>query len=120
MPKGSNLSIYIVYSLLMLYQHTSLDAVFLPIDLLIYRETYDLIRKSREKGRLRSSKVECFSSHQLQEARDEYDEETNAFVFRMKSLRQGQSHSFLTQAARHHAAQVLFWKLLLYEPMFLC
>lgn len=67
------------------------------------------MRKSREKGRLRGSKGECFSSHQLQEARDEYDEEINAFVFRMKSLRQGQSRSLLTQAARHHAAQVLFW-----------
>lgn len=99
--------------------HTCLDPVFFPIDLLIYREMYDLMRKSREKGRLRSSKVECFSSHQLQEARDEYDEETNAFVFRMKSLRQGQSHSLLTQAARHHASQVLFWKLLFHEPMFL-
>lgn len=76
----------------------------------VKRETYDLIRKSREKGRLRSSKGECFSSHQLQEAHDEYDEETNAFVFRMKSLRQGQSHSLLTQAARHHAAQLAFFR----------
>lgn len=73
------------------------------------REIYDeLIKKSRERGRLRSSKGECFSSHQLQAAHDEYDEEANTFVFRMKSLRQGQSRSLLTQAARHHAAQLTF------------
>lgn len=43
---------------------------------------------------------------QLQTAHDEYDEEGTLFVFRMKSLKQGQSRSLLTQAARHHAAQV--------------
>ncbi|XP_027100458.1 uncharacterized protein At2g33490 [Coffea eugenioides] len=73
------------------------------------REIYDeVIKKSRERGRLRSSKGECFSSHQMQAAHDEYDEEANTFVFRMKSLRQGQSRSLLTQAARHHAAQLSF------------
>jgi len=29
------------------------------------------------------------------------------FVFRLKSLKQGQSRSLLTQAARHYAAQVV-------------
>lgn len=43
---------------------------------------------------------------QLQAAYDEYDEEATLFVFRLKSLKQGQSRSLLTQAARHHAAQV--------------
>lgn len=49
MPKGSNLSIYIVYSLLMLYQRTSLDPVFLPIDLLIYTEKHMTLLGSRER-----------------------------------------------------------------------
>ncbi|KAM7484020.1 hypothetical protein LguiA_000029 [Lonicera macranthoides] len=71
----------------------------------------DMITRYREKGRLRGgSKGECFSSHQLQAARDDYDEEANLFVFRMKSLKRGQSRSLLTQAARHHAAQLCFFK----------
>ncbi|KAI3467782.1 hypothetical protein Pfo_024445 [Paulownia fortunei] len=70
----------------------------------------DLMKKQKDKGRLRNSKGECFPSPQLQEAHDEYDEEANVFVFRMKSLKQGQSRSFLTQASRHHAAQLYFFK----------
>ncbi|KAI4368530.1 hypothetical protein MLD38_017077 [Melastoma candidum] len=31
-------------------------------------------------------------------------------MFRLKSLKQGQSRSLLTQAARHHAAQLSFFK----------
>ena len=65
-----------------------------------------MITRRREKGRLKSSEGESFSSQQLQDARDEYDEEATLFVFRLKSLKQGQSRSLLTQAARHHAAQV--------------
>ncbi|KAH9616423.1 hypothetical protein KSS87_011985 [Heliosperma pusillum] len=41
----------------------------------------------------------------LQAAKDEFDEEATLFVFRLKSLKQGQSRTLLTQAARHHAAQ---------------
>ncbi|KAL8519966.1 hypothetical protein ACS0TY_010776 [Phlomoides rotata] len=75
------------------------------------REIYeDLVKRQKEKVRLRNSKTECFTSHQLQEAHDEYDEEANVFVFRMKSLKQGQSRSFLTQSSRHHAAQLYFFK----------
>lgn len=65
-----------------------------------------MMKKQKEKGRLRGSKGECFPSHQLQAAHDEYDEDANVFVLRMKSLKQGQSRSLLTQASRHHAAQV--------------
>lgn len=61
----------------------------------------------RGKGKSRSTKGESYSSEQLEAAKEEYEEETNLFVFRLKSLKQGQSHSLLTQAARHHAAQVL-------------
>ena len=65
--------------------------------------------RQREKGR---SRRESFSMQQLQMARDEYDEEATLFVFRMKSLKRGQSRSLLTQAARHHAAQVLFFSII--------
>ncbi|KAK3018147.1 hypothetical protein RJ639_034426 [Escallonia herrerae] len=78
------------------------------------RSVYEYMQtRHKEKGRLRSSKGEYFSSHQLQAAREEYDEEASFFVFRMKSLKRGQSRSLLTQAARHHAAQLnLFRKAL--------
>lgn len=75
----------------------------------VCRELYEYMRtKYREKGRSKSGKGETFSLQQLQEAKDEFDEEATLFVFRLKSLKQGQSRSLLTQAARHHAAQVVF------------
>ncbi|EYU28647.1 hypothetical protein MIMGU_mgv1a019572mg [Erythranthe guttata] len=70
----------------------------------------DLMKKQKEKVRLRNNKGECFPGPPLKEAHNEYDEEANVFVFRMKSLKQGQSRSFLTQASRHHAAQLYFFK----------
>ncbi|GFY93691.1 hydroxyproline-rich glycoprotein family protein [Actinidia rufa] len=53
------------------------------------RSLYEyMITRRREKGlRLESSKGESFSSQQLQDALDEYDEEATLFVFRLKSLR---------------------------------
>nr|XP_015902293.2 uncharacterized protein At2g33490 [Ziziphus jujuba var. spinosa] len=75
------------------------------------RDVYEYMKtRQREKGRSRSAKGESFSMQQLQMARDEYDEEATLFVFRLKSLKQGQSRSLLTQAARHHAAQLCFFK----------
>lgn len=65
-----------------------------------------MLTRQREKGRSKGGKGETFSTQQLQEAHDEYDNETTLFVFRLKSLKQGQTRSLLTQAARHHAAQV--------------
>lgn len=62
----------------------------------------------KEKGRSKGRKGDNFSMQQLQVAHDEYDDEVTLFVFRLKSLKQGQSRSLLTQAARHHAAQVSF------------
>ncbi|KAG6712414.1 hypothetical protein I3842_05G102000 [Carya illinoinensis] len=69
-----------------------------------------MITRQREKGQSRSGKGESFSMQQLESARDEYDEEAAFYVFRLKSLKQGQSRSLLTQAARHHAAQLCFFK----------
>ena len=74
---------------------------------MICRDVYEyMVTRYRERGRSKGGKGENFSLQQLQTARDEYDEEATLFVFRLKSLKQGQSRSLLTQAARHHAAQV--------------
>lgn len=74
---------------------------------MIYRDVYEyMVKRQKEKGRSRGGKGETFSGQQIQLARDEYDEDATLFVFRLKSLKQGQSRSLLTQAARHHAAQV--------------
>ncbi|XVE50051.1 hypothetical protein DITRI_Ditri01bG0130700 [Diplodiscus trichospermus] len=75
------------------------------------RNVYEhMAKRQKEKGRSKSGKGENFSMQQLQLAHDEYDEEATLFVFRLKSLKQGQSRSLLTQAARHHAAQLCFFK----------
>ncbi|RYR15280.1 hypothetical protein Ahy_B04g072005 isoform B [Arachis hypogaea] len=71
------------------------------------RDVYEyMVTKYKERGRSKGGKGETFTLQQLQNARDEYDQEATLFVFRLKSLKQGQSRSLLTQAARHHAAQV--------------
>ncbi|XP_020218866.1 uncharacterized protein At2g33490 [Cajanus cajan] len=75
------------------------------------RDVYEyMVTRYREGGKSKGGKGETFSLQQLQTAHDEYDEEATLFVFRLKSLKQGQSRSLLTQAARHHAAQLCFFK----------
>ncbi|XP_043724571.1 uncharacterized protein At2g33490-like [Telopea speciosissima] len=75
------------------------------------RNVFDyMMAAQREKGRSKSAKGESFSPQQLQTAQEEYDEEATLFVFRLKSLKQGQTRSLLTQAARHHAAQLRFFR----------
>lgn len=75
------------------------------------RKEYEDMRAAYgEKGRSRHSKNESFSSEQLQASYLEYQEETALFIFRLKSLKQGQFLSILTQAARHHAAQLSFFR----------
>ncbi|CAL5021793.1 unnamed protein product [Urochloa decumbens] len=75
------------------------------------REEYEAMRASyREKGRSRHSKIESYSAEQLQSSFAEYQEDAALFIFRLKSLRQGQFHSLLTQASRHHAAQLNFFR----------
>lgn len=74
---------------------------------MIFRNVYEyMVTQQKEKGRSKGGKGETFTLQQLQTARDEYDEVATLCVFRLKSLKQGQSRSLLTQAARHHAAQV--------------
>ena len=67
-----------------------------------------------ENERSKSGKVESITSQQLQSARDEYEEEVKLCLFRLKSLKRGQSRSLLTQTAHHHAAQV-FFKLIMFH-----
>ncbi|KAL5213853.1 hypothetical protein ABZP36_003005 [Zizania latifolia] len=75
------------------------------------RQVYEDMRAAyREKGRSSHSKIETFLSEQLQTSFLEYQEDAALFIFRLKSLKQGQFRSILTQAARHHAAQLSFFR----------
>ncbi|KAI4350468.1 hypothetical protein L6164_004920 [Bauhinia variegata] len=75
------------------------------------RDVYEyIIAQQKEKGRSKGGKGESITSQQLQAAHDEYEEEAKLCVFRLKSLKQGQSRSLLTQAARHYAAQLNFFR----------
>ncbi|KAI3463138.1 hypothetical protein Pfo_019801 [Paulownia fortunei] len=75
------------------------------------REMFEyMVGQFREKGKSRHGKGETFTSEQLQAVREEYDEAARLCVFRVESLKQGQCRSLLTQAARHHAAQLNFFR----------
>ncbi|MED6197276.1 hypothetical protein PIB30_055185 [Stylosanthes scabra] len=75
------------------------------------REVYEyMITQQKEKGRSKSTKGESITPQQLQAAHDEFEEEATLCAFRLKSLKQGQLRSLLTQAARHHAAQLNFFR----------
>lgn len=67
-----------------------------------------MMSQHKEKGKLRSGKAESSVAQKLQEAQDEYNEVARLCAFRVKSLKEGQCRSILTQATRHHAAQVSF------------
>ncbi|XP_059294351.1 uncharacterized protein At2g33490-like [Lycium ferocissimum] len=69
------------------------------------REVYEYMAK-RGKG----GKGENFTSQQLQAAREDYQETARLCIFRVQSLKQGQCRSLLTQAARHHGAQLNFFR----------
>lgn len=82
----------------------------LLIACMIYREMFEyMVGQFREKGKSRHGKGETFTSEQLQVVREEYDDVARLCIFRVESLKQGQSRSLLTQAARHHAAQVFLY-----------
>ncbi|XP_042419760.1 uncharacterized protein At2g33490-like [Zingiber officinale] len=74
------------------------------------RETYRNIEvASGGKGRSCHFQ-EKTSTKELLEAKANYEDEAARFVFRVKSLKRGQFQSLLTQAARHHAAQISFFR----------
>ncbi|XP_019183885.1 PREDICTED: uncharacterized protein At2g33490-like [Ipomoea nil] len=66
------------------------------------REVYEYMISNRGK----CGKGENFTPQQLQATREEHDEMARLCIFRVESLKQGRSHSLLTQATRHHAAQL--------------
>jgi len=85
------------------------SVLFLLVNIFFhFRAEYEAMRAAygEKGGRSRHPKNESFSSEQLQTSFLEYQEEAALFIFRLKSLKQGQFLSILTQAARHHAAQV--------------
>ncbi|KAF3526587.1 hypothetical protein F2Q69_00048685 [Brassica cretica] len=59
----------------------------------------------KDKVHLKGSKGERLIRPQLETARDELQDEATLCIFRLKSLKEGQARSLLTQAARHHTAQ---------------
>ncbi|KAK9067386.1 hypothetical protein SSX86_014714 [Deinandra increscens subsp. villosa] len=75
------------------------------------REAYEyMMAQHRDKGKLKSAKFENSVMQKLQEAQDEYNELARLCAFRVKSLKEGQCRSLLAQAARHHAAQLNFFR----------
>ncbi|XP_073041848.1 uncharacterized protein At2g33490-like [Primulina eburnea] len=75
------------------------------------REMFEyMVGQLKEKGKSRHGKGETFTSQQVHAVREEYDEAARLCVFRVESLKQGQCRSLLTQAARHHAAQLNFFR----------
>ncbi|KAL1539915.1 hypothetical protein AAHA92_24341 [Salvia divinorum] len=75
------------------------------------REMFEyMVGQVKEKGKSRHGKGETFSLQQLKVVRDEFDDAARLCAFRVESLKQGQSRSLFTQAARHHAAQLNFFR----------
>ncbi|KAF8108154.1 hypothetical protein N665_0114s0044 [Sinapis alba] len=62
----------------------------------------------KDKGRSnsKSSKGERHISTESRPAYNEFHEEATMCIFRLKSLKEGQARSLLTQAVRHHTAQM--------------
>lgn len=61
----------------------------------------------KDKVHLKGGKGERLVRRQLETARDELQDKATLCIFRLKSLKEGQARSLLTQAARHHTAQVI-------------
>lgn len=60
----------------------------------------------KDKGRPKSSKGERHIPPESEPAYNEFHDEATMCIFRLKSLKEGQARSLLTQAIRHHTAQV--------------
>lgn len=68
------------------------------------RQVLNLTQKDTQKQKPRSGKTENMS--QLLLAKEEFKESSQILSFRLQSLKQGQSRSLITQAARYHSAQM--------------
>ncbi|CAH8361049.1 unnamed protein product [Eruca vesicaria subsp. sativa] len=60
----------------------------------------------KDKGKPKSSKGERHISPESRPAYNEFHEDATMCIFRLKSLKKGQARSLLTQAVRHHTAQM--------------
>ncbi|ESQ32790.1 hypothetical protein EUTSA_v10003842mg [Eutrema salsugineum] len=60
----------------------------------------------KDKGRAKSSKGERHIPPESRPAYNEFHDEATMYIFRLKSLKEGQARSLLTQAVRHHTAQM--------------
>ncbi|KAL1210094.1 hypothetical protein V5N11_010669 [Cardamine amara subsp. amara] len=60
----------------------------------------------KEKGRSKSNKGERHIRPESRPAYNEFHDEATMCIFRLKSLKEGQARSLLTQAVRHHTAQM--------------
>ncbi|EPS69178.1 hypothetical protein M569_05591 [Genlisea aurea] len=65
-----------------------------------------ILGQRRENSKSRHGKLDASTSEQLKTVCEEYDEVARLFIFRVQSLKRGQSRSLLTLAANHHAAQL--------------
>ncbi|KAL6541388.1 hypothetical protein OROGR_010874 [Orobanche gracilis] len=99
------------YNLFILLIGYSVPCFILSMACMVYREMFKYMTSDiREKEISRHGKGEIFTSQQLQVVCEEYDDVARLCIFRVESLKQGQSRSLLTQAARHHEAQTNFFR----------
>ncbi|KAG6548679.1 hypothetical protein Mapa_009833 [Marchantia paleacea] len=70
------------------------------------RQLYEQLRTRIVKGRPKNGKAEAFADQQLQVVKDEFDKLSMFVNARLVSLEQGRPRSLITQAARHHTAQM--------------
>lgn len=78
-----------------------------------------MIKRQKEKGRSKRGEAETFTYEQVQLARNEYKDEASLFLSCLKSLKQSQSRTLLTQAVRNHAAQVFLYLMIVIIKRFL-
>jgi ABC-type phosphate transport system auxiliary subunit len=76
------------------------------------RQIFDQHRMRVARGRLKKgkgdtqNKVDAQSDQELQAAKEDFDNVSRFLSCRLISLEQERAQSLITQAARHHAAQV--------------
>ncbi|KAL3699968.1 hypothetical protein R1sor_017990 [Riccia sorocarpa] len=70
------------------------------------RQLYEQLRARIMKGRPKNGKVDGFADQQLQVVKNEFDKLSTFVNARLVSLEQGRPRSLITQAARHHTAQM--------------
>ncbi|KAJ7566412.1 hypothetical protein O6H91_02G101600 [Diphasiastrum complanatum] len=70
------------------------------------RALYEHLRLRLTKGRPKNRKSEIHADHQIQTAKQQFDELALSVGCRVLSLEQGRFHSITTKMSRHHTAQM--------------